>query len=160
MKQGQLADENEVMGGGKVLEKQAQFAKTIGGHEMGIIDDGHQHFSGLVDFVGLFDQASFAAVIMTLEIDLEGAAEDAQGVVIGMKSSVEQGSDHAFWIMIEQGVFDEAFACARFAQDQAEAALLGVDAEDVEDFLLVVEQRAGLRIERVALQSEVRTNHR
>jgi hypothetical protein len=41
---------------------------------------------------------------------------------------------------LEEGLFEHALAGAGFAQDQAQAALLGVDAQDVEDFLLVNQQ--------------------
>ena len=47
-----------------------------------------------------------------------------------------------------------------FTQHQTQAALLGVDAEDVEDFLLVGQQREGFRVERIALQAEVGADHK
>ena len=43
-------------------------------------------------------------------------------------------------VVREKGLFQDAFADARFAQHQTQAALLGVDLEDVENFLLVREQ--------------------
>ena len=39
-----------------------------------------------MDAEGLLDQESFAMVVTALELDLEGFAEDAQGVVISVKS--------------------------------------------------------------------------
>jgi hypothetical protein len=60
---------------------------------------------------------------------------------------------------LEQRVFEHALAGARFAQHQAEAALLGVDAEDVEAFLLVRQEREGFSVEGMALEAEVGADH-
>ena len=143
-----LADEHQVVGAGKVLEEQAQFAQAIGGHEVGVVNDGHEHFAGAMEAEGFLDQQAFAVVVAALELDLEGFAEDAQGVVIGVEGAVDDRGDHAFGVVVEQGLLEDAFAGAGFAQHQAQAALLGVDAEDVEDFLLVGEQREGSRCRR------------
>ena len=69
------------------------------------------------------------------------------------------GGNHPLGIVVEQGLFEHAFAGARFAQHQTEAALLGVDAQDVEGFLLMSQKRDGLRVEGVALQTKMGTDH-
>lgn len=79
-------------------------------------------------------------MVATRELDLEGFAQDAQGVVIGVEGAVDDGRDQAFGVMGEQGLLEDAFAGAGFAEHQTQATLLGVDAEDVEDFLLVGQQ--------------------
>ena len=61
---------------------------------------------------------------------------------------------------MQQGLLEHAFAGARFAQHQAQAALLGVDPEDVEDLLLVSQELEVLGVEGIALQAEVGTNHK
>ena len=142
---GRLADEHQVVGAGKVLAEQAQFAQAVGGHEVGVVNDGDEHFAGAVDAEGFLDQQAFAVMVAALELDLEGFAEDAQGVVVGVQGAVDDRGDHAFGVVVEEGLFEDAFAGAGFAQDQAQAALLGVDAEDVEDFLLVRQQRERFR---------------
>jgi len=68
---------------------------SIGGHEVGVVDDGHEHFAG-----------------------------------------------------------------PGFAQDEAKAALLGVDSEEAEDFLLVREQRERFGVEGMALETKVRADHK
>src|SRR6266566_2690361 len=103
-----------------------------------------------MDAKGFLDQKPFATVVAALELDLKSLAEDAQGVVIGVESAVDNGGNHPLGIVVEQDLFEHAFAGARFAQHQTEAALLGVDAEDVEYFLLMGQQRDGLRVEGVA----------
>ncbi len=45
------------------------------------------------------------------------------------------------------------------AEHQTEAPLLGVDSEDVKDFLLVGKERDGFGIEGIALQSKMRADH-
>ena len=155
-----LADEHQVVGAGEVLAEQAQFAQAIGGHEVGVVDDGHEHFAGAVDAEGFLDQQAFAVVVAALELDLEGFAEDAQGVVIGVQGAVDDRGDHAFGVVVEERLLEDALAGAGFAQHQAQAALLGVDAEDVEDFLLVSQQREGFGVEGIALEAEVRADHK
>ncbi len=155
-----MSDENEVVRMRKVFAKQAEFAQAIRGHEVGVVDNGDEHFAGAMDFEGLLDEQPFAAMIMAFELDLESLAKDAQGVVVSVKGPVDYGSDHAFGILIDQRLLEDAFACARLAQKQTEAALLGVNAEDVEDFLLMREQRDGLGVERISLEAKVRANHK
>ena len=104
---------------------------------MGVVNDGNEHFAGAMDAEGLLDQQAFAAMIMALELDVKGFAEDAERIVASVERAVDHGGDHPFGIVIQQRLLQNAFAGAGFAQHQAEAALLGVDAEDVEDFLLV-----------------------
>ena len=67
-----------------------------------------------------------------------------------MESAVDDGGNHPLGIVVEQRLFEHALAGARFAEHQTEAALLSVDAEDVEYFLLMGQQRDGLRVEGVA----------
>src|SRR6266513_2410098 len=91
---------------------------------MGIVDDGHQQFAGAMDAKGFLDQKPFATVVAALELNLKGLAEDAQGVVIGVQSAVDDRCNHSLGIVVEQRLFEHAFAGARFAEHQTEAALL------------------------------------
>jgi hypothetical protein len=51
-----LADEQEVVGAGKILAQQPQLAQAIGGHEVGVINDGDQHFAGAMDAEGVLHE--------------------------------------------------------------------------------------------------------
>lgn len=124
-----------------------------------LVDDGDEHFIGAVDGEGLLDQEAFAVVVASLELDLEGFAEDAQGVVVGVQGAVDDGGDHAFGVVDEQRLFEDGFAGAGFAQHKAEAALLGMDTEDVEDLLLVGQEVESFGVEGVAGQAEVGADH-
>ena len=77
-----------------------------------------------------------------------------------MKGPVDDRGDHALGIVIEQRLLQNGLPGPRFAQDQTEAALLGVDTEDVEAFLLMRQERDGLGIERTALETKVGADHR
>ena len=79
-----LAQEHQVVGAGKVLTEQAQFAQAIGGHEVGVVNDGNEHFAGAIDAEGFLNQEPFTVVVAALELDLKGFTEDAQGVVVGV----------------------------------------------------------------------------
>ena len=92
-------------------------------------------------------------MVPALKIDLKGFAEDSQGVVIGVEGAVDDRGDHAFGIVVQECFFEDAFAGAGLSEHQAEAALLGVNAEDVEDFLLVSQQGDGFSVERITLET-------
>ena len=127
MQQGWLADEDQVVRAGKVLAEEAQFAQTDGWHEVGIVNDGDKHLAGAMDAEGLLDQQPFTVMVAPGELDLEGFAQDAERVVIGVQGAVDHGCNHAFGIVRQQGLFEDALAGTGFAEHQAEAALLGVN---------------------------------
>jgi hypothetical protein len=87
---------------------------------MGVVNNGHEHFAGAMDAEGLLDQQAFGVMVAALELDLEGFTEDAQDVVIGVESAVDHRGDQALGVVVQEGVFENAFAGAGFA----EAALL------------------------------------
>ena len=93
------------------------------------------------------------------ELDVEGVAEAAQGVVIGVEGAVDDGGDEALGVVFEQGLFEDAFAGAGFAEHETEAALSGVDLEDVEDFLLMRQQDDDVAVEGIALETKVGADH-
>jgi hypothetical protein len=55
-----LTQEHEVVGTGKVLAEQAQFAQAIGGHKVSVINDGHEHFASAINAESFLDQESLA----------------------------------------------------------------------------------------------------
>ena len=154
-----LADEHQIVRAGKVFAEQTQFAQAVRWHEVGIVNDGHEHLARAMDAEGLLHQEPLTVMVAALELDLEGFAEDAQRVVIRVQGAVDDGCDHPFGIVGEQRLLEDAFAGAGFAEDEAQAALLGVNAEDVEDFLLVRQQSERFSVERMALEAEVGADH-
>jgi hypothetical protein len=86
LEQGWLANQNQIVRAREVLAQQAEFAQTIGGHEMGVVNDGDEHFAGAVDAEGLLDEQALTAMIVALELDLKGFAEDAERVVVRVLS--------------------------------------------------------------------------
>ncbi len=85
MEQGRLADEHQIVRAGEVLAEQPEFAQTIGGHEVGVINDGDEHFTGAMDAEGLLDELAFTTKIVAFKLDLEGFAEDPERVVMGVE---------------------------------------------------------------------------
>jgi hypothetical protein len=53
---------------------------------MGVVNDGDEHFAGAVDAEGLLDEQALTAMIVALELDLKGFAEDAERVVVRVLS--------------------------------------------------------------------------
>ena len=78
----------------------------------------------------------------------------------GVQRSIDDGGDPVLLVVVKEVVFEDGFAGAGFSEDEAEAALLGVNFDDVEVALLVGEQR-GLIIddEGVFGEAEVLTDH-
>ena len=89
-------------------------------------------------------------MISALELDLKSFAEDSQRVVVGMEGAVDDGGNHPFGVVRQERLFEDALAGAGFAEHEAEAALLGVNAEDVEDFLLMGQERDGIKVKGIA----------
>lgn len=89
------------MRAGEIFEQEAEFSQTFPRHEMGVINDGDEHLSGLMDLEGLLNEEAFAVMILSVELDLKGLAKDAQDVVIGVEGSIEHWSDNALGIMVD-----------------------------------------------------------
>jgi hypothetical protein len=132
-----LADEDEVVVFGKIFEEEAEFAEGFDGDEMGIVDDWNEELAFGVEVAGFFDEASFAFVVCSVAFEVESLAEEAQDVAPGVEGAVDDGGDPVFLVMVDEVVFENGFSGAGFADDEAEAALLGVDFEDVEVALLM-----------------------
>ncbi len=160
LQQRRLADEDQVVRAGKVFAQEPEFAEAVRRHEMGVINDGNQHLAGAVDAEGLLHEQAFAVMVAALKLDLKGFAEDAERVVIGVQRAVDDGRDHAFGVVRQERLFQNTFAGARFAEHQTEAALLGVNPENVKDFLLVGQQCDGFRVEGIALQAKMGADHK
>ena len=127
---------------------------------MGVINDGDDGFSSGVEVAGFEDESGFAFVVGAIGIDFHGAAEEAQEVVPGVEGAVDDGSDPLFGVVLDDGVFENGFAGAGFAEDDAEPALLGVDFEDVEVALLVFEEGLFfIDAKRVLANAEVGADH-
>lgn len=145
---------------GEVFEEEAEFAKGFDGDEVGVVDDGNDDFSPGVEVPGFGDQTSFAFVISAIAIEIEGLAEQAQDVSPGVEGTIDDGGDPCFCVMVQEVVFEDGFAGSGFADDQAEATLLGVDFEDVKVTLLVGQQTGGVvDDEGVFGETEVLSNH-
>ena len=159
LEQGRLADQDQVVGVREILAEQAQLAQALGRHEVGVVDDGHQHLAGAMDAESLLDQEPLAVVVAPLKLDLKRFAEDAQRVVIGVQGAVDHGRDHALGIVGDERRLEHALARAGLAKHEAEAALLGVDAEDFKDLALMGQEREGVRVEGIARDAEVGSDH-
>jgi hypothetical protein len=158
--QGRLTDEDEVVRGREILEEEAQPAQTIAGHEVGVVDDRDEEFAGTMDLKSLLNEETLAGVVVALELELEGLAEDTQGVVVGVKGAVDDGSNHALGVMGEEGLLEDRLARAGFAENETEAALLSVNTEDIKDLLLMGQEGDRLGVEGIARETEVRAEHR
>ena len=64
-----LADQNQVVVLGKVLQQQPKFSQVVHVHQVGVVDDRHQHLAGVIETERLFDQSTFALEGGTFELD-------------------------------------------------------------------------------------------
>jgi hypothetical protein len=135
--------------------------KGIGWKEVCVINDGYDGFAFAVEVARLGDKAGFAAVVVAANVDLHGLTEEAQEAGPGVKGTVDDRGDPLFGIVMDDGVFEDGFAGARFAEDEAEATLLGVDFEDVKMALLVWKEGLGfVDDEGVLCDAEVGAYHK
>ena len=157
--EGRLANQNQVVIFGEVFQQQPQLAQAGHLQEMGVVDDGGDHEAEVVEAESLFDEPLFAGEIAAVNFETEGLAQDAQGIAVSVQGAGDGGGDEALGIMILERLFDDRFAGAGLAQKQAQAALLAVDPQGVEDMLLVRQQRNGVGMEGTGAQAEIGTDH-
>jgi hypothetical protein len=150
-----LCEKDEVVVFREVFEKEPEFSQAVHVHEVGVVNDGDEHFAFMIDFPAGIDEEFFAFCVASVGFYFEGGAEDVECVCVGVECSGDGRSDHAFWIMINYGLLDDAFACAWFTHNDAEAALLGMNLDGLEDFLLMWQQSRFLLIEGILFYSEV-----
>ena len=113
-----------------------------------------------VEVSGFGDEAGFAAVVAAAAFEVECLAEEAQDVVPGVQGAVNDGGDPVLGVMVKEVVFEDGFSGAGFAENEAEAALLGVDFKDFKVALLVSQQRGvGGDGEGIAGEPEVLSDH-
>ena len=99
-------------------------------------------------------------MVVAVGLEPEGLAEEPEHVVPGVEGAVDDGGDPLFGVVVCEGVFEDGFPSAGLAEDEAEAALLAVDFEDVEVTLLVFEQWClGAGGEWVGGDAEVGSDH-
>jgi len=153
--EGGLGDKEEGVVFREVFKEQSEFAQAIDGEKVGIVDDGQEHFAFVIDLPCGLDEEFFQRGLSAFGLNGESVAEDLQGVVVGVQGAGDGGGDHAFGIVGSDGFFDDAFAGAGFAHEQAEAALLGVDFDGVEDALLMGEQVEFGVVEGVGFKAEM-----
>ena len=128
--------------------------------QMGVVDDGDDGLASGVLGAGLGDEARLAFAVAADGVEFEGLTEQAHEVGPGVQRAVDDGRDPLFGIVADDGVFEDGFAGAGFAEDEAEPALLAVDLENVEVALLVFEER-GVFVddEGVVAETEVASDH-
>ncbi len=155
-----VAEEDEVVVFGEVFEEEAEFVKGFLGEEVGVIDDGEDGFAFGVEVACFGDEAGFAFVVVTDDVNLHGLAEEAQEAGPGVEGAVDDGGDPLFGVVMDDGVFEDGFAGAGLAEDDAEAALLGVDVDDFKEALLVGKEGLGFVNEEGVLgNAEVGADH-
>jgi hypothetical protein len=122
---------------GKIFEEEAEFSEGFDGDEVGVVYDGDEEFSFGIEGTGFGDESGFAFVVGSVAFEVEGLAQESEDVAPGVEGSVDDGGDPIFEVMVDEVVFEDGFSGAGFADDETEAALLGVDFEDVEVALLM-----------------------
>jgi hypothetical protein len=155
-----LSEKDKVVILGKVLKEKPELSEALHVHEMGVINDRDEHFALMVDLPARLDEEFLALGVATVGFDLERLAEDMQRIGVGVKGSGDGWGDHALGVMVEDGMFNDAFPCAGFSHDDAQSPLLAMDFDCLKNVLLMGQKRGFVCvIERVLFQTEVRTYH-
>ena len=135
-----LAEEDEVVVFGELVEHESEFAEDVEVHEVGFVDDGDEGFAVPVADESGLDEPFFAADMDAVEIDMKGGAEDFEGVGVGVHGAIDGDDDHSFIGFLSNGFLDDGLAGARLSHDEAKTALLRMHLEGVEDVLLLRQQ--------------------
>lgn len=113
----------------------------------------------MVDAERFFDESALALVGTAIRVEVEGLAKDAERRVIRVERAVDDRGEEPFRIVAREGFFDDALAGAGLADEEAESALLAVDAEGVHDLLLMRQERVFAPGEGVLVEAEVSADH-
>ena len=143
MQQFGLSEQDQQVFSGEAFEQQAQFAQ--GGHveQVSLVDDDVEGFAVADVAEGGEDELRFE--LRWLGVELEGGGELAEQMGVGVQGAGERGDDRVAALGALFEVFAQhGFADAGCAKDDAEAAVLGVDVEDIGDALLL-RQQGGLK---------------
>jgi len=154
-----LADQNQVVILREVFEQQTQFTQAVHFHEMGVVDNGSNHHTEMVEAERFLDETFFTGEVTAIDFQTKGVAKDAQGVAVRVEGAGDSGGDEAFLVMILERLLDDRFAGAGLAQEQAQPALLTMDPKGVENVLLMRQQRNGVGVEGTGAQAEIGTDH-
>ena len=157
--QGRLADEDQIMVLGEVLKKQPQLTEGVHLHQMGVVDDGDQGYAVAVVAEGLGDEPLLEGESVALEFGIEGFAQDLDGIGVGMEGAADRGDELTLVLPLLEGFLDDGFASSRIADDQAQSALLAMDAQGIVDFLLPRQQVYPAGGKRVICESVIGSNH-
>src|SRR5690606_1385180 len=79
--------------------------------------------------------------------------------MVGVKRSVDDGGNHAFRVVLAQRLFHDALAGTGISHDHTQAALLAVDAQGIENLLLLGQQSEPLSTEGVLVEAKVSADH-
>ena len=88
-----LANQDQVMVLGKILQQEPQLAKGFHLHQMSVVDDGDQHLAAPIETERFLDQFAFALERRTLELDPKRFAQNFDRVGISVQRS-GHGSDY------------------------------------------------------------------
>jgi hypothetical protein len=143
------ADEDEVVILGKILEEKPQLAEVGEVHEVGVVEDGGEALAGVIETEGLFDKLALALEGGAFEVDLEGLAEDFDGVGVGVQGAGDGGDKVLLFGEALQRLLDDGLAGAGDAEDEAQSSLLAMDLESVVNLLLKGQQFQGAEVEGV-----------
>jgi len=135
--EGGQSDEDEIVIFRELLKEKSQFPQRISLHEMSVINEGHDHFTILIELVNLKQEPFFTLEIAAIGFGLKGVAQQAQKRGIGVESSGHRSEHEPFGIVLQENRFDDRFACAGLAEQEAKATLLAMHQEGVKDFLLM-----------------------
>ena len=84
---------------GKSSQSRRSFRRSQGA-EVGVVNDGHEHFAGAMDAEGLLHQEAFAVMVATFKLDLKGFTQNTEGIVVSVQRAVDDRRDHAFGVVL------------------------------------------------------------
>jgi len=108
---------------------------------VGVIDDEEEAFSATVEFANFADDIFFdGGGVATLLFELQGLGEKAEEAVPTENGAVDDDDLPVFVRKLEEGLFEDGFACSGFADDDGEAAKEGLFFDAQEALFLLREE--------------------
>jgi len=117
VEQRRLSNEDDVVVFWEIFEEKAEFSQANNRHQMGIVNNGNEHFSEVIESESFLDEAFFTSVIAAVKVDLKGLAKNAQGIGVGMESAGDGRRNQSLGIVIFEGFLNGGFTGAGFAHE-------------------------------------------
>ena len=156
---GGLTHQDQVVIFGELFKQQAQFAQGLHLHQMGVVNDDDEGSAGTVQGVSFSNEPFLTGKGIALVFGFKSVAQHFHRIKVGVQGAADVDHQGCFFRLLVDAGPDHGFAGARFSHEQAKAALVGMNFQDVKDLLLQGQKRDICGTEWIGVYAVKRPDH-